>query len=168
MGSVSLISDKGNPSAMFGFGKKRLANNMIGGVDIVKLVLYKVLTDDFSMKYKENGEKFYKTLAGTIINELFGSHNEASRQMFNDNKATILSEINNIGTNHSELRRPITDALRVFVQANFMLSGKWKPEYQEILDKAMERGLLIKGGAAPEPKSFLEMTSKLIDEYNIS
>ena len=42
------------------FGKKRLAKKMIQGVDTVRLVLYKVLVDDFSEKYEE--EEYLKML----------------------------------------------------------------------------------------------------------
>lgn len=152
---------------MFGFGKRKLAKKMIQGVDEVRLVLYTVLTDDFSKKYQDNGERFYKTLAGTVINEIFCSHSETTQQITKDNKEIVTSEIKNIGINHPALKRPITDAVRVFAQANFMLSGEWQPIYQEILDKARERDILIKDGEPPNPKEFLEMTSLLISKYNL-
>lgn len=149
------------------FGAKRLASKMIQGVDVVKLVLYKVLTDEFSKRYQAKGEEFYKTLAGATINEIFCCHNEKSQLVFDDNKKTVIDEIKNLGTNYSELKRPITDALRVFIEANSMLSGKLQDNFQEVFNNAIERGIFIKGGENPEPKTFLEMTEELIKKYNI-
>ncbi|MBW2594709.1 MAG: hypothetical protein JRC93_01790 [Deltaproteobacteria bacterium] len=149
------------------FGAKSLARKMIQGVDVVKLVLYKILTDEFSEKYQNNGEEFYKTLAAALINEIFCCHNEMSRSVFDENKNTVIDEIKNLGTNHPELKRPITDALRASVQANFMLSGKMQDNFEEVFNNAIERDIFIKGGEKPEPKTFLEMTEKLIQKYNI-
>ena len=137
------------------------------GVDVVKLVLYKILTDEFSKKYQNNGDEFYKTLAAATVNEIFCCHNENSKSVFDNNKKTVINEIKNLGTNHPELKRPITDALRVFIQANFMLSGKMQDNFEEIFNNAIERNIFIKGGEKPEPKSFLEMTEKLIQKYDV-
>jgi hypothetical protein len=146
---------------------KNLARKMIQGVDAVKLVLYKILTDEFSKKYQNEGEEFYKTLAAAIINEIFCCHNKKSRSILNENKNIVIGEIKNLGVNHPELKQPITDALRVFVQANFMLSEKTQNNFQEVFDNAIERGIFIKGGEKPELKSFLEMTKELIQQHNI-
>ncbi len=147
------------------FGKKRLARKMISGVDNVRLVLYKVLTDDFSKKYQEKGEEFYKTLAGATVNEIFGSHNEASQITFEENKENITEEIKNLGTKHSELKRAITDAIRVLIQASFMLNGRLPENYEAILKNAIKRGVFLKGGEKPNPKIFLEMTEELSRKY---
>ncbi len=146
---------------------KNLAREMIQGVDLVKLVLYKILTDEFSKEYQKEGEEFYKPLAAAIINEIFSCHNEKSRLVFNENKNRVIDEIKKLGTNHPELKQPITDALRVFSQANFMLSGKIQDNFQEVFGNAIERGLFIKGGEKPEPKSFLEMAEELVEKYNV-
>ncbi len=147
------------------FGKKALAKKMISGVDIVRLVLYKVLTDDFSEKYKEKGEEFYKTLAGATVNEIFGSHSEASQITFDENRKIIIDEIKNLCTKYTELKRPITDAIRVLIQASFMMSGKLPENQEAIFKNAMERGVFTKGGENPEPNTFLEMTKELGKKY---
>ena len=147
------------------FGKKRLAKKMISGVDTVRLVLYKVLTDEFSKKYQEKVEEFYKTLAGATVNEIFGNHTEASQITFDENRKIIVGEIKNLGTKYPELKRPITDAIRVLIQASFMLSGKLPENQESIFKNAMERGVFIKGGEKPEPNTFLEMTEELGKQY---
>jgi hypothetical protein len=148
-------------------GTEKLARKMIQGVDMVKLVLYKVITDDYSKIYKSMGEDYYKNLAGATVNEIFNDHNEMSLKTFNENKELIIEGIKNIGKNHSNLKRPITDALRVFVQANFMLSGTLPDNYLDVFNKADERGIFIKGGDKPEPDTFLEMVNNLAKQHGI-
>ena len=147
------------------FGKKRLARKMIGGVDVVRLVLNKILRDDFSKKYQKEGEEFYKTLAGATVNEIFGSHSEASRITFDKNKETVVEEIETLGIRHSELKRPITDAIRVYIQASFILRGELPRNYSVIFNNAIDRGVFIGGGGQPIPKTFLAMTEELRKKY---
>jgi len=153
------------------FGKKRLASKMIQGVDIVKLVLYKILIDDFSYKYKEKEEKFYKFFASSLINEIFGCHNSETQELFNNNEEIAVKEIKEIGINHPELKKPITDALRVFIQANQMLDSKTMKNNDYVMDlykRAIERGIFIKEGESPSPDTFLKMTEELSNKYNIT
>lgn len=152
------------------FGKKRLAQKMLQGVNIIKVVLYKLLTDNFAEKYKEKGEYFYKTLAAAMINEIFGCHNPESKEVFNKNKKIVEEEIKILGSKHPELKRPITDALRVFIQANYMLGSntmKNMDHVENLYNKAVERGIFIKGGEAPSPEPFLQMADDLIKKYNV-
>lgn len=155
------------------FGKKRierLAQKMIHGVDVAKLVLYKILVDELSKKYEEKGERFYKGLAASIINEIFGCHNYTSRAMFLENREIIEDEIRNLGENYPGLKQPITDSLRVFVQANHMLGSKVMEDHDfvtALFTKAIERGVLVKGGEAPNPQSFFAMIEKLGKEYKV-
>ena len=51
-----------------------------------------------------------------------------------ENRKIIVDEIKNLGTKYTELKRPITDAIRVLIQSSFMLSGKL-PENQEAIFK---------------------------------
>ena len=151
------------------FGKKRLAQKMIQGVDIVKLVLYKLLTEQFSKKYQEKGEEFYKTLAASLINDIFGCHSPETKELFAKNEKIAVEEIKNLGVKFPELKKPITDALRVFIQANQMLGSNTMKDTDYVMDlynKAIERGVFIKGGESPSPESFLKMTEELTKNYN--
>lgn len=152
------------------FGKKRLAQKMIQGVDIVKLVLYKLLTEQFSKKYQEKGEEFYKTLAASLINDIFGCHSPETKELFAKNEKIAVEEIKNLGVKFPELKKPITDALRVFIQANQMLGSNTMKDTDYVMDlynKAIERGVFIKGGESPSPESFLKMTEELTKNYNL-
>ncbi len=147
------------------FGKKRLAKKMIHGVDNVRLVLFRILSDDFLEKYQEKGESFCKTLAGATVNEIFGSQNESSQITFQENKKLIVEGIENLVIKYPELKRTITDAIRVLVQASAMLSGKLPENYNIIFNNAIERGIFIKGGENPNPKTFIKMTEELSKKY---
>ena len=146
---------------------KELAHRMIQGVDIVRLILYKVLTEDYSNIYNRD-EDYCKNLAAASVNEIFNSHNEKTSTFFNNNKENVVNGIINLGEKHPDLKRPITDALRVFVQANWMLSGNSK-YYSDlkVFQNAMDRGIFIKGGNPPEPASFLEMVEELAKKHNL-
>ena len=149
-------------------GTENLARRMIQGVDIVKLILYKVLTEDYSNIYKNRDEYYCKNLAATSVNEIFNSHNEKTSIFLNNNKENVVNGIINIGKKHPDLKRTITDALRVFVQANWMLSGNSK-YYSDlkVFQNAMDRGIFIKEGDSPEPASFLEMVEELAIKYSL-
>lgn len=149
-------------------GAVDLAHRMIQGVDIVKLILYKVLTEDYSNIYKNKDEDYCNDLAAASVNEIFNSHNEKTSIFFNNNKENIVNGIIYLGKKHPDLKRPITDALRVFVQANWMLSGNSK-YYSDlkVFQNAIDRGLFIKGGDPPEPASFLEMVEELAKKHNL-
>ena len=147
---------------------KELAHRMIQGVDIVKLILYKVLIEDYSNIYKHQDKGHCKDLAAASVNEIFDSHNEKTLIFFNENKETIVNGIINLGKKHPDLKRPITDSIRVFVQANWMLTGE--PKYyqdQKVFKNAMDRGIFIKGGEHPEPIPFLEMVEELAKKHNL-
>ena len=149
-------------------GAEDLARKMIQGVDIVKLILYKVLTEDYSNIYKNKNEDYCKDLAAASVNEIFNSHNEKTSIFFNNNKENVVNGIINLGEKHPDLKRPITDALRVFVQANWMLSGNSKYySDSKVFQNAMDRGIFIKGGERPEPVSFLEMVEELEKKHNV-
>ncbi|MCH7959995.1 MAG: hypothetical protein IID08_07690 [Candidatus Hydrogenedentes bacterium] len=81
------------------------------------------------------------------------------------NRKIVIDEIVNLGINYPELKRPITDALRVLIQSNSMLSGKLQDNTREVFKSTMERGIFIKGGENPNPKDFLEMTEELNQRY---
>lgn len=150
---------------IFGFGKKELARKMIGGVDKIKIVLYKILLDS----YKNSGEAEDRTgfLAAAAVNEIFDCHNELSRENFGKNKEVVVEGIKRLGDTHSELKQSITDAIRVYVQSEWMLSGKLEDDFQHVFNNAQERGIFIKGGEPPNPTVFLSMANELAEQYDL-
>jgi len=149
-------------------GAEDLARRMIQGVDVVKIVLYKVFTEDYSNTYNDQNEDSCKRLAGAAVNEIFDSHSGKTLLVFKENEEAIVNGIINLGKKYPDLKRPITDSIRVFIQANWMLTGSFEQHrYQKILKNAIDRGIFIKGGEPPEPVSFLAMVEKLAQKYNL-
>jgi len=147
-------------------GTENLAYRMIQGVDIVKLSLYKVLTDDYSICFEDKA--YCNNLAAVSVNEIFGNHSEETLATFDDNREIVIDGIIKLGKQHPDLKRTITDALRVLIQANWILTCD--PTYfqdHEVLKNAMDRGIFIEGGEHPEPLSFLEMVEELKKKYDL-
>ena len=149
---------------MFGFDKQRLENKMIQGVEKVRLVLYKVLYTEFIEKYDEDEDEL-KDFADAIVNEIFGSHDETSQSIFDELEEILTKDIVNLGKEHPELKRPITDAIRKLMTAKFMLNGRIPENQETIIKNAMERGIFIEGGDNPKPDTFLEMSEALVRKY---
>jgi len=150
---------------IFGFGKKKLANEMIGGVDKVKVVLYKIVLDIYLDKGEDRDRAGY--LAAAAVNEIFDCHSELSRENINKNKQVVIDGIKELGSTHLEFKQIITDAIRVYFQAEWMLTGKLKDSFREVFKNAQERGVFVKGGKLPDPTTFLDMTDKLVEQYKI-
>jgi len=147
---------------------KRLANDMTRYVDIVKLTLHKILQDKFLIDYFEKGKDFAGTMAATIVNEFFDCHNDKTKEFFKENKKNILSEIDIFAQNHPDLKRPITDALRVYIQTKYMTTGTIDNNFHEAFQKAINYGIFIKGGESPQPNTFREMALALAEKYKIN
>lgn len=149
---------------VFGLGKKELAHKMIGGVDKIKIVLYKIL----SSIYLDGGAKDRAgLLAAAAVNEIFDCHNDLSQGNFNENRDAVVEGIKKLGSSCPDLKQSITDALRVYIQVEFMLTGKLKEDFQQVFDNAQERGIFIKGWEPPNPTTFLDMANKLAKQHNI-
>ncbi len=141
---------------MISFFKKRAAKRALDGVNVVIASLYDTFKKCFLLKYQKNGEKYCNELAAAATNEIFGDHGENSLRVFNENRELIINEIKNLGANHPELKRIITDTIRIYIQAKFMLDGEPPANTEEIINNAVERGIFIEGGNPPDVGAFLK------------
>ena len=135
--------------------EKRLAKKALSGVDTVKSLLCETFEESFRTKHKIKDKERSGELASATANEIFGDHTENTRQVFNENKELIINVIKKLGTAHIELKRLITDSLRIYMTAKFRLNGRFPNNYEETFKNAVERGIFIKGGDAPDTVSFL-------------
>jgi len=135
--------------------EKKLAEKALSGVDTVKSFLYETFEKSFKIKYQINDKEHCRELAAASANEIFGSHTEKSLRVFNENRELIIGEIKNLGATYPELRRIITDSIRIYMIAKSTLYGKFPENFEETFYNAIERGIFIKGGEAPETVSFL-------------
>ena len=148
------------------FGKKRLARRMIQTIDGIKVVLYKILTDDFSKKHEDI--EYCKNLAATIVNEIFDCHEETTRQRYGENIDLVEEEIRNLGINHPDLKQPLTHAITVWVTANTTLGSEnmSDPSYgRELILKAMNRGIFITDGEMLDFNIFMNLDNELARKY---
>ena len=155
---------------MFGNRKKKLAQRMIAGVDAIKLTIYQIIITSLSDKYPDKGRDFSGGLAAATVNDIYGCHNQDTKKTFQDNQEIIETEITNLATTNPDLKQPITDSLRVFVQANQMLGSPSMNDMEFVtglFQKATDRGLFIKGGDAPNPDTFLPMASEVARKYGV-
>lgn len=141
--------------------QKRLARKAVSGVDVVKVGLYKEFSERFTMKYRGKGKKYCNKLAAAAVNEIFGDYNEESHKIFDENREKIINEIKNLGATKPELKRIITDTIRIYIIIKSMLNGKPPENTEEIFNNAIERGIFIEGGQAPDIVSFLKTTEEL-------
>ena len=143
---------------------------MSKGVDYIKMVLYKAIQDDLLLKHHEKSKDFCASVSATSVNEIFDCHNETTKPFYNSNKPLIIETIKSIGINRLDLKQPITDALRVYFTIGHMLSPKKDgnaTQAMDVMHKAQEYGIFIKGGDVPEPSSFEAMSIALAQRYNI-
>ena len=150
---------------IFGSGKKKkLALKMNGSVDIVKLILYKVFMGIYEKKFEDRGDAFYKGLAEASVNEVFSCHVEKSKTMFHQYMDMIIEGIEELGKSYADLKRPITDALRISRLAHEILTGEVGGGAEEI-DNVTNRNLVLKGGESPNPDAFFEMVGGLAGKH---
>ena len=142
---------------------------MIRGVDLIKLTIYKLMNDIFSQS-NEFSNDFCGYLAGASVNEVFGCHVEESLKNYNENVEIIENGLKELASKYSDLKQPITDSLRVYVQANQMLGSPSMNDVDyvmQLFDKLERVNLFIKGEDRPEPKSFLSMADVVARKYGI-
>ncbi len=143
---------------------------MINGVDLIKLTIYKVMIELYKNLPTDKNEEICEYFAGASVNEIFGCHNEMSLKTYNENSAFIDDGLKKLSTEYPDLKQPITDSLRVYVQANHMLGSKIMKDIDfimELFKKSEDRGLFRKGGEPPNPLTYLDMTKRIARQYDI-
>jgi hypothetical protein len=98
---------------MFGNRIRKLALKMITGVDTIKLTIYHKMTIDLTDKYPDKEHDFCGRLAAAAVNEIYGCHNQDTKNTFQENKKIIETELTDLVTKNPDLKQPITDSLRV-------------------------------------------------------
>ena len=155
---------------MFGNRKKKVAQRMIAGVDAIKLTIYKTMTATLTDKYPDKGHDICGGLAAAAVNDIYSCHSQDTQKTYEDNQEIIETELTDLATTNPDLKQPITDSLRVFVQANQMLGSPSMNDMEFVMalfQKAKDRGLFIKGGDAPKPETFLQMADDTARRYGI-
>jgi hypothetical protein len=129
------------------------------GVAVVQMVFFKELKTHIEKNYPQVDEARRSMLTGAITNELFGTPNPDPKfkQFCQENKAVIEQEMLGLAANLPELRRYITDALRVQVLCDNH-EGK---DSAEILTYADKLGILLRERDIPLPSTFMTLVRGL-------
>ena len=141
---------------------------MIAGVDAIKLIIFQTMEANLTDKYPNKESDFCGGLAAAAVNEIYGCHSPQTQKTYQDNKKIIETVLKALATTNPYLKQPLTDSLRVFIQANQMLGSSSMNDQEFIMglfQKSIDRGLFIKGGDAPEPTTFLKMANEIAIRY---
>ncbi len=139
--------------------ESRLAPVLREGVTVVKMIFYKELKNRIARKFPKKDEAFVRKLSGAIVNETFGTVNVAEpfASFIRENQDRIADEINAVSVNFTELKIPLTDALRV----QFLCDSQEGVDSEHVLRKAREAGILLEDREVPLPKTFMNLVRRL-------
>ena len=129
------------------------------GIDIVKILLFKRLKTRLPQKYPELDARSLARLAGAVLNELFGSQSteEPFATFAAANQSTIDAELACLAEECSDLRIPLTDALRV----QFLCDAQEGVDSSTVLHRANELHILVPDREAPLPARFVSLVRRL-------
>lgn len=132
---------------------------MRDGVELIKMIFFLKLKNSLAARYPERDRTFISHLAGTIINQLFGSPNPAEphASFAREHRALIAEEMARLSGEFAEMRIPLTDALRM--QA--LCDHQEGIENSVILAEAKKCGILLVEREMPLPNSFLHLVHRL-------
>jgi len=140
--------------------QSRLVPILREGVNLVRMLIFKALRDDFTQRYGDRGPGYALKLAGAVLNELFGTANpeESFVRFVRANETAIRDELGQLADRHENLRIPLTDALRVQFLCDSHEGGGGD---EAVLTRARDLGVLITDRDVPLPKNFLNLVRRL-------
>lgn len=147
-------------------GESKLIPVLRDGIDIVKMVLFKVMREGFEERYADRGREFVGMLAGAVINEIFCTPNphEPFAAFLKTHALLIEAETKRVAVDYPTLRIPLTDALRI----QFICDSREGCENPLILSRARDLGILIMDRDAPMPDQFMMLIRILGEAHNIT
>jgi len=141
---------------------KHLLSRMLEGVQMVKRGLYLRLLYRLELKYETEKAKF---LAAAIINTLFSDSpsTKKAEAFLESNRNLIKQEISDLQADN-QICNVVTQAARVKGIISHYLGTPGKESLINPLERLKELGILVPGGKAPEPGSFLSMATKFQED----
>lgn len=135
------------------------------GVSVVQMIVFKEIRAGLAAKYLDKDTPYVSMLAGAITNELFGSRNpeEKFAHFRKENWAVIEQELLSLAKEHSQLRTPLTDALRIQALCDNQEGG----DSSATLTRADELGILVTDRDIPLPSSFMTFIRTLGEQHNL-
>jgi len=130
------------------------------GIEIVKLIFFRDLQKMLATKFPDCDKLYRNKLAGAVINSYFGQQNpDPDVQDFARQEESVIDEVlHQVADEISQLRIPLTDALRTMVLCDYQEGGV---DNSAILAKAQECGILLSDRDLPMPNRFIELVRRL-------
>ena len=143
----------------------KLVPTLRQGIDIIKMVLFKVIRPHLEKHYPQMLSEDKARLTGAVVNGLFGVDNmEKSMADFTANHQPIVQhELETFAANFDHLSIPITDALRI----QYLCDSQEGIDSESVLEKARKRGILIQDRDAPLPGAFMSLVRSFGVAYKI-
>lgn len=142
---------------------KGLESNLIPimreGVEVVKMICFTKLSASLLTRYAQQDKKYCGMLTGAVINKIFGTTNsqEPFASFEVENCDIIETETKDFAENFTELRIPLTDALRM----QFLCDQMDGHDDDQPLQLARQNGLLLEDRELPLPHSFMELVRRI-------
>ncbi len=139
--------------------ESRLVPVMREGVEIVKMLLFRALKADLLTRSPERPADWPARLAGAVVNELFGTPNQAEpfAGFAREHAADIERELAGLAARHGELRIPLTDGLRM----QFLCDSLAGDDDPALLERARHLGILLEEREMPLPHHFINLVRRL-------
>ena len=135
------------------------------GVGVVQMVFFKELKVHLGTAYPEMDQSSLSMLAGAIINELFGTHNQEERfVLFREQHTSLIeTEMSSLHLNFSHLLPYLTDALRV----QTLCDNHEGFDNTSVLEGADRLGVLLKERDIPLPSAFMTYVRGLGEQHQL-
>jgi hypothetical protein len=145
---------------LYRYRKKSLLTRMTNCIDMVKVGVCKRLVAKYAETYAP--DKVF-LLAGAVTNELFSEppSGERGRDFVESNRALIAQELAKL-TEDYEICMAVTQAVRVKATVLFAEGTQTRESLLELLEKLRKCGILVPGGDAPKPETFMPMASAFV------
>ena len=135
------------------------------GIALVQMVFFKEMRAHMIKNYPDRSAAEQSMLAGAITNEIFGTPNPDPKFMDfrQQNHPLIEQELLGVAANFNEIRRYLTDALRVQTLCDSQ-EGKDTSDTLTVADKL---GILLKDRDIPLPSVFMTLVRGLGQKHNL-
>ncbi|GAI56791.1 unnamed protein product [marine sediment metagenome] len=139
-----------------------LIKKMSEGVQMVKLGLYLRFIN--SLKDICEIERA-KRLAAAMVNELFSEPPQGAKgKIFLESNRALIEQLISVVPGNKEVCEAVTQAVRVKGIIADFVDGDTREALLDPLEKLRRLGILIPGGKAPEPDSFLSMAREFLGQ----
>lgn len=131
------------------------------GVDLIRMVFFKMMRDHFAAKYPDRDSVFHGMAGGAVMNELFGTPNMDAKfvAFFKEHQDILVAELEGVATTFPEFCIALTDGLRVHYLCSFQ--EEIDDANPLVLARAKELGVLVEDREVPLPKEFMEFVHRL-------